>query len=70
MLTEVISVPTEKRKTMTDTTFFTQCENCEYCVKELCGYVCDKHLINVDNPKKDGCTWGAEKEDGERREGE
>ena len=55
---------------MTDTTFFTQCENCEYCVKELFGYVCDKHLINVDNPKKDGCTWGAEKEDGERREGE
>ena len=55
---------------MADTTFFTQCENCENCDKNEYGYYCDKHDIHIDNPKKDGCTWGNEKEDGERREGE
>lgn len=45
---------------MLDTSFFTQCENCEYCDKELFGYVCCKHEISISNPKKDGCTWGSE----------
>ena len=53
---------------MADTTFFTQCENCEYCEKELFGYVCAQHLTNIDNPEKDGCTWGSER--GERKDNE
>ena len=62
------TVLTEKGKTMVDTTFFTQCENCECCEKEPFGYVCVQHSTYIDNPKKDGCTWGRERE--ERREGE
>lgn len=50
---------TEKGKTMVDTTFFTQCENCEYCAKNSFGHFCEKHTIHIDNPKKDGCTWGS-----------
>ena len=53
---------------MADTTFFTQCENCEHCDKNSFGHFCEKHIIYIDNPKKDGCTWGNERE--ERREGE
>ena len=52
---------------MVDTSFFTQCENCEYCDKNSFGHVCKKHIIHIDNPKLDGCTWGSER--GERREG-
>ena len=43
---------------MTDTTYFTQCKNCEYCVR----YYCEAHLIHIDNPEKDGCTFGSPKE--------
>ena len=49
---------------MTNTMFFTQCEACENCTKELFGYVCEKHGIEIHNPKFDGCTWGDKKEDG------
>ena len=48
---------------MIDTTFFVQCENCENCTKAVLGYCCDKHGIHIDNPKKDGCTWGNPKEE-------
>ena len=47
---------------MIDTTWFVQCENCENCTEEKWGYCCDKHSIHIDNPKKDGCTWGNPKE--------
>lgn len=55
---------------MPNTMYFTQCKECVYCVKELFGYCCDKNLHSIDNPNTDGCTWGEEKENGERREGE
>lgn len=48
---------------MLDTSFFTQCENCENCVKNSFGYVCEQHWVHIANPQKDGCTWGKEKED-------
>ena len=57
------TVPTEKGKTMADTTLFVQCENCECCEKEIFGYVCAQHSTHIDNPKIDGCTWGREKEE-------
>ena len=53
---------------MVDTSFFTQCENCDYCEKNSFGYYCQKHIVCIDNPKKDGCTWGNEKENGERKD--
>ncbi len=53
---------------MVDTSFFTQCENCENCEKNSFGYYCQKHIVCIDNPKKDGCTWGNGKENGERKD--
>lgn len=50
---------------MVDTTFFVQCENCENCTKCGLGYCCDMHSMYIDNPKKDGCTWGNPKENGD-----
>lgn len=47
---------------MVDTSFFTQCNKCENCAKSSFGYYCEKHGIHIDNPKKDGCTWGNPKE--------
>ena len=55
---------------MVNTMYFTQCKDCEYCVKELFGYCCDNNFHSINNPDVDGCTFGKEKEDGERREGE
>lgn len=53
---------------MVNTTFFTQCENCEYCDQNAFGHFCEKHDIYIDNPKTDGCTWGSEL--GERKDNE
>ncbi len=48
---------------MPNTMYFVQCKDCEHCINELFGYVCEKHEIQIHNPKVDGCTWGNEKED-------
>ena len=55
---------------MANTMYFVQCKDCEECSKSSFGYFCDKHIAYIDNPEADGCTFGKEKVDGERREGE
>lgn len=55
---------------MPNTQFFVQCKDCTECRKSSFGYFCDKHINYIDNPDVDGCTFGKEKEDGERSEGE
>ena len=53
----------EKGKTMANTMWFIQCEDCEHCTEAVIGYCSEKHQIFIDNPKTDGCTWGNPKED-------
>ena len=55
---------------MVNTMYFVQCDDCENCSSSSFGCYCDKHAIYIGNPKVDGCTFGKEKENGERREGE
>lgn len=52
---------------MPNTMYFTQCKDCEHCTNELFGYVCEKHEIQIHNPKVDGCTWGNNKEEDNER---
>jgi hypothetical protein len=52
---------------MANTMYFLQCKDCENCSETSFGHFCDKHIHGIDNPNVDGCTWGNEKEDGERR---
>ena len=44
-----------------------RCKDCEECAESSFGYFCDKHIAYIGNPNVDGCTFGKEKEDGERR---
>ena len=55
---------------MVNTMYFVQCKDCVECSESSFGYFCNKHIAYIDNPEADGCTFGKEKEDGERREGE
>ena len=55
---------------MANTMFFMQCKDCENCSETSFGHFCDKHIHGIDNPDVDGCTWGNEKEDGERKDNE
>jgi hypothetical protein len=47
--------------------YFVQCKDCEECYKDSTGYFCDKNNHDIDNPEIDGCTWGKEKNDNERK---
>lgn len=53
---------------MPNTMYFVQCKDCEECYRSSMGYFCDKNNHDIDNPEIDGCTWGKEKNDNERKD--